>query len=210
MHVAVCFRALLLITLFGSGSSSLEWTLQSFLGHSHNLYCDDLTTNITAPEIGHWILPSGIPAEADGRHYEIVTRFNIRGYILQVTNITREMSGVYICEIRRADGTREHEFCAVWICLDQNSTIGWTSTPIISYEVPLLQRVCWSQCCPCASFKSIAIEQRKNWLIATAPKRQQPMETKLLMTLKRNLTILILECNVRFNAILKCRAMKMH
>lgn len=105
MHVAVCFRALLLITLFGSGSSSLEWTLQSFLGHSHNLYCDDLTTNITAPEIGHWILPSGIPAEADGRHYEIVTRFNIRGYILQVTNITREMGGVYICEIRRADGT---------------------------------------------------------------------------------------------------------
>lgn len=105
MHVAVCFRALLLITLFGSGSSSLEWTLQSFLGHSHNLYCDDLTTNITAPEIGHWILPSGIPAAADGRHYEIVTRFNIRGYILQVTNITREMSGVYICEIRRADGT---------------------------------------------------------------------------------------------------------
>lgn len=105
MHVAVCFRAFLLITLYGSGSSSLEWTLQSFLGHSHNLYCDDLTTNITAPEICHWILPSGIPAEADGRHYEIVTRFNIRGYILQVTNITREMSGVYICEIRRADGT---------------------------------------------------------------------------------------------------------
>lgn len=105
MQFAVCFRALLLITLYVTGSSSLKWTLQSFLGHSHNLSCDDLTTNITAPEIGHWILPSGVPAEEDGRHYDIVTRFNVRGYILKVTNITREMSGVYICEIRRADGT---------------------------------------------------------------------------------------------------------
>lgn len=104
MHYAVYFHALLLITLYVSGSSSLKWTLQSFLGDSHDLFCDDLTTNTTAPEIGHWILPSGIPAEADGRHYEIVTRFNIRGYILKVSNITQEMSGVYICEIKQADG----------------------------------------------------------------------------------------------------------